>query len=194
MLTKRVGKPTGHIMISITPWCKVCKPRGLAQVSGPGDMCDRKHTGHRFCNGCGNQQQQTYTDDWQQCQEYVCVDYGRSSRFGFCSNKAQVQVHIPARMRRHDSKAMRWRWMCHIHRPEAVAKRKAKADAKYQAIVDGWDRRAKRDSDRHDIEDLLVEVAGWMAKNPELVAEDEWLQTIANKMTENETLMEVIKS
>ena len=84
--------------------------------------------------------------------------------------------------------------MCHTHRPEAVSKRKDKQEAKLRAWEDGLNRRIHRDHDRHDMEDLLVEVARWMAKNHELVAEDEWLQTIANKMSENETLMEAMAS
>lgn len=44
----------------------------------------------------------------------------------------------------------------------------------------------------HGYEEILLEMAGWMAKNPELVAEDEWLGKIAQQMADNEQLMKVL--
>lgn len=178
-------------MVSATPYCKKCKPKGMASVSGPPDLCSRKHTGNRFCNGCGNLQRQTYVDDWQECQEYVARDEGRWTSFGFCSNKARGdKMHqIPERY----GEGKRWRYLCHIHDPEGVAKRTAKAKEKWDKIEAGWARRAKRNDDRHDMEDILLDVAKWMAKNAELVAEDEWLQSIANKMADNDMLLEKLE-
>lgn len=184
--TERHGEPTGHNMISVTPYCEQCNPtHALASPGGPRDLCKRKHVGRRYCNMCRD-----YTDDWQQCQWYVAHNEGRWTSFGFCENKARELHHMDAR---HGGGKV-WRWVCHTHTPDAFTKRKDKQEAKFQAWKDGLDRRVRRSGDRHDMEDLLVDIAGWMAKNPELVAEDEWLQTIANKMSDNESLMEAIKS
>jgi len=177
-------KSAPHIMLPVRRRCKECPETNKYNQT---DRCDnREHPNWSRCSGCGYEER-----DFHYCDTFVSRPQGRMTVYGFCDRKAVEQ-----RDARTDyfNKTIPspGSWLCKQHLPENVDARVTKARtvgaAKYAAETEslryGWIGKG--------YEKILLEMAGWMAKNHDLVETDEWLGQISEMMTKNEQLMKVL--
>jgi len=184
ILTERTGKKTGHTMIPQRVYCTTC-PESSYSGRDTRDFCTKRtHESYRRCSSC------TYEErDWHPCDQIINSYVGNWPSSRHCDKKG-----IELRNERKDflDTPKGKFWLCKRHFPENVEQKekekRRRENIRYEVSMDksryGWVGRG--------YEKILLEMAGWMALNHEHVAEDEWLQKIADMMADNEQLMKVL--
>ncbi len=182
VLSERTGELTKHIILPHRPRCKNCqKPEWNRN-----ERCSARHRTYAVCRSCG------FTDEnHHYCDETVGRSMGIATDFGYCNRRADEQRHVPDRY--HQPDGMVWHYLCKQHLPEAVKARQDASEARYAAERARWAERDKRDDDKSDAFDILVELARWVAKNRDLAAEDEWLGQIAIKLAGNDAVQAALE-
>lgn len=182
VLSERTGELTKHIINPVRPRCKNCPKVEWNRF----ERCAEHHPTYGACSSCGYRE-----PDKHFCDFVVGRSAGISTDFGYCNKGAKAEYQYD----RHElnGKNLVWGFLCSIHTPEARKKRKDDWEAKYRAENAAADARYKRQEDKEDAFDILVELARWMYKNQDLIEADEWLNDIALKMATNEALQEALK-
>lgn len=177
-------KPAPHIMLSVRKRCKACPETNRYNQT---DRCDeRAHPNYSRCSGCGYEER-----DFHYCDTFLSRPQGRMVVYGFCDRHAVEQ-----RDERTDyfNKAVEspGSWLCRQHLPENVDARITKARLAGQAKYDNETESLRYGWIGKGYEKILLEMAGWMAKNHDLVESDEWLGQISEMMSTNVRLMKVL--
>lgn len=177
-------KKVGHIMLPVRPRCKSCPPLEKYKTT---DRCNRvAHPNFSRCSGCGFEDR-----DSHYCDTFISRAQGLMSVYGFCDRKATAQrdgrtdyfnKEVPSP----------GSWLCTSHLPEKVRERiqtaernqRFKFDAETESRRYGWVGKG--------YEAILLEMAGWMSKNRDLVETDEWLGKISEMMASNQQLLKVL--
>ena len=176
--SEREGKRRPHNWISRRPRCKGCPP---IERYKPTERCERKHPTYAWCNVCdAKDENRHYCDQW------VGRTMGIATDFGPCDLTAKVFEQYDHWQKKH------WGWLCHLHSAEGEKKRSDKYAAERAAEQVIQDARDKRAEDRRDAIDILKEMAMWMFENRELVAEDEWLGRIAERVARNDYVQDML--
>jgi len=173
--SEREGKHRPHNWLSQRPRCGDCPPKNPYKDT---ERCEkRKHPTTAMCTSC-----KATDPDRHFCDYTVGRSMGIATDFGPCDKPATTLE----RYKRHQHDKLKWGYLCHLHNEAGEKKRADKDAAKQDAETARWADRDKREDDRRDAFDILVEMARWIAKNRELAAEDEWLSQIAVKLAGND--------
>lgn len=176
VLSERAGKRHKHIINPYRPRCKKCP----VPTYGHKERCDGRHRTFGRCYSCG------YEDlERHYCDFIVGRAAGISTDFGSCDRRAYEEREYAKEF--FEGRTL-WGWLCGMHTPEAIQKRKDERDAKYRAMEERWSARDKQRDDENEALDIAIEMAQWIALNRDLAAEDEWLGKIADRMAANDTI------
>lgn len=173
VLSERVGKPNKHHMSTMRPRCGKCKDP--EKYSGYEPRCPRRHENWLRCTACGYEDRATHRCDYPVFGQW---------HYSACDKTAKVEGEFIHHGKKHIG------WLCGMHTPEAHAAREAKKAAKRQEWQSDWDAMNKRNRDNADAWLVLMEMARWIAKNRDLVEEDEWLAKIAERMALNDLIQQ----
>lgn len=176
----RQGQRAKHNWVSKRPRCQHCpKEEPYRNV----ERCERKHETFAYCNFCGVEDKTRHY-----CDVHVMSVFHSKP----CDRRAvgDEPVRVPnPRNSSFTTYPDEWRYVCFQHHPDSVTKRREEFEAKIQADRERRDAQLELAHDRSEAFDLLVEVAGWIANNRELVETDEWLADIAGRIAGNDTVM-----
>ena len=176
VLSERTGKRHKHIMHTVRPRCKQCKPED--QYKGYQPRCAaRKHPNWLRCGSCGAEDRDTHRCDFPVFGQW---------HYSACDVTAKVEAEYDYHGKKHTG------WLCGTHTPQAVAARKAKVAARDAERKAESDARHKKWEEEEDATDILGEMARWIAANRDLAEEDEWLRKIAERMAGNSVVMDAL--
>ena len=186
VLTERSGEKTGHIMHPRREYCAKCPPRTTGGMGDARSLCGRLHVTYRACNSCGEFEQR----DWHPCDQIINMYVGNWPHYSYCDKKG-VELRDEHRTYA-GTREKGKRWLCKRHFPENIEGREAEVNRRGKAKYDAGVATLTYGYVGRSYEKILLEVAGWMAANTELVTADEWLGKIANMIADNTKLMEAL--